>query len=100
MRRSVMIGEDFTIRVDIIRQHQLLLVLSHVLIIHYLRCIAGAAKRPRILLDLKLDLVLATLVLLILHIELPNRILSTGVASALVLGRGHLSWLQIIFAVL
>ena len=100
MRRSIMIWENFTIRVDIIGQHQLLLVLSHVLIIHYLSCIAGTTERPRVLLYLKLDLVLATLILLILYIELPNRILSTGMASGLVLRRGHLSWLQIIFAVL
>ena len=78
----------------------MLLVLSHVLIIHYLSCIAGTTERPRVLLDLKLDLVLATLILLILYIELPNRILSTGMASGLVLRRGHLSRLQIIFAVL
>lgn len=99
MRWSVMIWEDLPIRVDIVGKHQLFFILCHILVVHYLRSIASASKCSWILLNLKLNLILATLAHLVLNIELPNRILSTRVAS-LVLGRWHLPWLQIVLAML
>ena len=95
-----MIGEHFAIRVNVIGQHQLLLILSYVRIVHHLRGIASATEGSRVLLYLKLDLVLrAALVLLVLHIELPNRILIPWMRG-LVLRCRHLSWLQIVLAML
>lgn len=99
MRWSVMIWKDLPIGVDVVRKHQLLFILCHILVIHYLRSITRAPKRPRILLDLKLNLVRGALILLILNIELPNRILAAWVAR-LIFRRRHFPRLQIVLAVL
>lgn len=100
MRRSELIGEHFTVRIDIVREHELLL-LDVVLIAdmtHVLLWITRAAKMPRVLLCyLKFPVLAIWLVLLTLTIELPYWVL---IILHLVLGCRHLSSLQIVFAVL
>ena len=98
MWRPVVIGEHFSVRVDIVGEHELLFILSDVRVVHNLGGVAGATEGARVLLDLKLDLILRALILLILHVELPQLILVAGVRS-LVLGSWHFPMLQVVLTV-
>lgn len=93
-----MVGEHLSVRVDVVGKHELLFVLSDVRVVHDLGGVAGAAEGTRVLLDLELNLVLRTLVLLVLNVKLPQLVL-VACMRGLVFGGWHFSRLQVVLAV-
>ena len=89
-----MVGEDLSVRVDIIRQHQLF-VLDVALIAHLIQIllwVAGAAEVPGVLFSYlefnPIVCVLIAVIFLVLDIELPDGIL---IVLSLVLGGWYFS---------